>query len=85
MSKLDALAFLAGLLINLSQVPQLVKTWRTRNVDGVSLWLYFIYAIAICLWLSYAMAIGNTPMILANFISLVMAFAMLGMILFYRR
>lgn len=42
---------LASILISIAYLPQIWKTWRTKNVEGVSLWFWIIInAFLFCMW-----------------------------------
>ena len=41
----------AGTLTTLSFVPQVLKTWRTKSVEDVSIWMLLAFNGGITLWL----------------------------------
>lgn len=75
----DILGYAAATLTTLSFVPQVWRTMRTRDVSGISLRMYSIFTAGIAVWLAYGIVLKETPMILANSISLVLACAVLVM------
>lgn len=75
----DILGYLAASLTTLSFVPQVWRTYRTRDVRGISLRMYSIFTVGIAVWLAYGIVLGETPMILANSVSLVLACSVLVM------
>ncbi len=81
----DILGFLAGTLTTAALVPQVWRTWRTKDVSGISLRMYGIFTTGIAVWLVYGVLLGETPMMLANSVSLVLACAVLVMKLKYGR
>ena len=48
-------------------VPQVLQILKTGNVDGISLSMYSIFTLGVTLWLTYALIIGDLPMLLAKF------------------
>lgn len=60
-------------------VPQAWKSWRTRDLSGISLPMYTLFTLGVGLWCAYGMAIGSLPVILANGITLVLASLVLGL------
>ncbi len=72
-----AIGYLAGFLTTLAFVPQLVKVWRSRSTHDISLAMFIIFCIGIGLWLVYGLMIDSLPIILANTITLVIAFTIL--------
>ena len=51
MDSLDALGLIATCFTTASFVPQVWRTWRTRDVSGISLPTYVIITIGLALWL----------------------------------
>jgi MtN3 and saliva related transmembrane protein len=75
----DWLGYLAAALTTFSFVPQAWLTFRTRDVRGISLAMYASFTCGIALWLAYGLLLGQWPVIVANAITLVLAFAILVM------
>jgi len=63
----------AATLTTLSFVPQAVKTIRTRETHGISLWMYVAFTIGIMFWCVYGVMLGSWPMIISNALTLVLA------------
>ena len=74
----------AGVLTTLSFVPQVLKTWRTKSVEDVSIWMLLAFNGGITLWLTYGILIGKPSIIFANGITLLLALTLLGLKLKYR-
>lgn len=70
--------FVAGTLTTLAYVPQLIRTWRTRSVSDISLWMLVALSAGIGLWLVYGIAIGSWPIIVANAVTLVFALVLVA-------
>lgn len=60
------LAFLAGALTSTGYIPQIVKGYRTRRMEDVSLTMPAILGIGMFLWLIYGIERGDTAIIAAN-------------------
>jgi len=73
MQKIDFLGYIAGLLVVISLLPQVIKSWRTKMTRDISFWRYVIYITGLILWVIYAFSIGNGPVGLMNFIGLILA------------
>lgn len=80
----DLVGFLAAALTTCSFVPQAWLTFRTRDVSGISLGMYSVFAAGVALWLAYGLMLGAWPIVAANAITLVLALAILAMKLSYR-
>jgi MtN3 and saliva related transmembrane protein len=71
------IGFVAGGLTTIAFIPQLVKTWKSRSAEDVSLGMLVIFCTGVALWLVYGLLIGAWPVILANIVTLVLALAIL--------
>ena len=75
----DWLGYVAATLTTVSFLPQAWLTFRTRNASGISLGMYAIFTLGVGLWLVYGLMLKAWPLIAANFVTLVLALAILGM------
>ena len=75
----SAVGYAAAILTTISFVPQVLKVWRTRSAKDVSLGMYSLFTLGIFTWLVYGVLIESWPVILANFITLVLAGMVLAM------
>ena len=69
----------AASLTTLSFVPQAVRTFRTRDVGGISLWAYAMFCTGVALWVLYGIYLASLPVIVANVVTLGLALGILGM------
>lgn len=81
----DILGYAAATLTTASFVPQVWRTFRTKDVSGISLKMYSIFTVGVAVWLAYGIVLGEVPMMVANSLSLVMACAVLVMKVRYGR
>ena len=79
----DILGYAAATLTTVSFVPQAWRTFKTKDVSGISLRMYSIFTAGIAVWLAYGIVLKETPMMIANSLSLVLACTVLGMKLRY--
>jgi MtN3 and saliva related transmembrane protein len=70
---------LAAILTTLAFIPQAWLTWKSRRADGISLGMYCIFTIGVALWFVYGLLLGAWPVIIANFVTLLLAVFILGM------
>ncbi|MFH1014277.1 MAG: SemiSWEET transporter [Thermoplasmatota archaeon] len=73
MELIDILGYVAGTLVVISLLPQVIKSWKTRSTADISLWRYIIYVIGLILWVTYAAIIQNGPVGVMNGIGLLLA------------
>ena len=81
----DMLGYAAATLTSLSFVPQAWRTFRTKDVSGISLKMYSVFTLGVAVWLAYGIVLGEVPMMLANGLTLVLACAVLVMRVRYRK
>ncbi|MBI2769338.1 MAG: SemiSWEET transporter [Burkholderiales bacterium] len=80
----EIVGYFAAFLTTCSFVPQAWLTFRTRNVSGISLGMYGVFAAGVALWLAYGLLLHAWPIVIANAITLALAVAILAMKLRYR-
>lgn len=69
----DLFGYPAAFLTTIAFVPQVWKSWRTRDLSGISLPMYALFTLGVALWFGYGIVIGSAPVITANGITLVLA------------
>jgi len=60
------LAFVAGALTSTGYIPQIIKGYRTRKLDDVSLIMPAVLGFGMFLWLIYGLAREDSAIIVAN-------------------
>jgi MtN3 and saliva related transmembrane protein len=73
LTSIDALGFVAGALTTAAFVPQVLKSWSTRDLSGISLRMYGLFTTGVALWLLYGIALVSWPVIICNAVTLVLA------------
>jgi MtN3 and saliva related transmembrane protein len=81
---MEIVGYIAAFCTTFSFVPQALKTFRTRDVSGISLGMYSLFTTGIALWLVYGLLLKAWPIIIANIITLALASAILLMKIRYR-
>lgn len=74
----DIFGGIAATLTTVSFIPQAVKTIRTRETEGISLWMYIIFATGVACWLVYGIMLRDLPMMFANSITLPLVLSILA-------
>lgn len=65
-SAVDLVGTAAGILTTAAFIPQVVKTWRTRQTRDISLAMWLAFCAGVALWLVYGIMLMAWPVILAN-------------------
>ena len=66
---IDAVGLIAGVLTPIAFLPQLVKTWKSKSADDVSLLMFILFISGVILWCVYGILIHANPVIIANLIN----------------
>jgi MtN3 and saliva related transmembrane protein len=80
MALLDWTGYAAAFCTTAAFVPQVLRVWRTRSTEDISLKMFLLLVTGLCLWLTYGFGKGEVPIIAANGVTLVLA----GIILFFK-
>jgi MtN3 and saliva related transmembrane protein len=75
----DAIGFGGATCTTLAFVPQVLKIWRTRSVNDISLTMYLVFFVGLVQWLIYGILLDSWPMILSNIVTIVLTGAVLLM------
>lgn len=80
---------LATIFITLTYIPQIIKTYKTKNVDGISLWFWILLNLfLVCMWLNSLFSWrdhGNFGFFLTESINFILAIVIFSQIIYYRR
>ncbi len=65
----EIIGLIAAFITTASFLPQVYKTYKTKDTSGLSLTMYIAFFVGVVLWLIYGIHIKSLPMILANAIT----------------
>ncbi|MGB0185320.1 MAG: SemiSWEET family sugar transporter [Flavobacteriaceae bacterium] len=82
---IEGIGLLAAALTTYSFVPQVYKTWKTKDVSAFSMTTFSMFFVGIVCWLIYGIYKESLSMILANTITMVLSFIILIFIFKYRK
>jgi len=68
---------LAAIFTTSAFLPQVIKTWKTKRTQDISLLTYLILTTGLLLWFIYGLMIQDFPLILANGISCLLSSSIL--------
>jgi MtN3 and saliva related transmembrane protein len=75
----DIIGYLAACLTTFSFLVQAIKSWRTKDLSGISVGMYTMFASGVALWLVYGLVINSMPLIVTNALTLAFALSILAM------
>jgi MtN3 and saliva related transmembrane protein len=67
------IGLLAACCTTLSFLPQAIKIIKTKNTEGISLFMYVLFVIGVIFWFFYGLFKLDVPIMLANGITLALA------------
>lgn len=73
------IGYLAAFLTTTAFVPQAYKSWKSRDLSGISLPMYAMFTTGVGFWLLYGLCIASMPVILANLITFALSSIVLGL------
>ena len=76
---LEWMGYAAATCTTLSFIPQAVKTIRSRDTSGISLWMYVVFTFGIACWFGYGVFLQSWPMIVSNAITFLLSSTTLGL------
>lgn len=71
-SLIQAIGFAAAICTSAAYLPQVLRVWRTRRTEDISLGMFLVMTVGLLCWLVYGIAIHDWPIILCNGLALVM-------------
>jgi MtN3 and saliva related transmembrane protein len=80
MSWISILGMAAATSSTVSYLPQVIRTWRTRSTNDISLGMFSLMVWATNLWLLYGIAAADGAIIISNSLCLVLS----GTILYFK-
>ena len=66
----QVLGWISTILFSLMIIPQMIKTLKSKDTKGVSLFLFIIFLIANIIALIYAVLIGEKPLVIKYVIAI---------------
>lgn len=81
---IQLIGYIAGLFTVSSFIPQAVKTYRTKDVCGLSLIMYTLFNIGTICWITYGIIIRSYPLAIFNSITFLFSFPVWIMIIRYK-
>ena len=72
--------YFAAILTTLAFLPQLIKTFKTKKANDVSLITLIMFLTGVSSWIVYGFKISSIPVLTANIITFILNF----MILFFK-
>jgi MtN3 and saliva related transmembrane protein len=75
--KNELIGLIAAVCTTFAFLPQVIKVWKTKQTKDLSLRMYTIMFIGICLWFVYGLRINSLSIVLANIVTGILVFTIL--------
>jgi len=69
----DWLGYIAAVMTTLAFVPQVLKIYKERSASSISLKTFYMFSVGIFCWFLYGLLLRSWPMIISNFIMLILS------------
>ena len=79
------LGFIAGTLTTAAWLPQLVRTWRLRSVEGISAGYLVVFGSGVTGWVVYGFLTRDTAIIVTNAVTLALLLSLVALKYWHRR
>ncbi len=80
----QVLGWMATFLFSIMIIPQMIKTIKTKDTSGVSLFLFIIFLVANIIALIYAILIYQPPLVIKYVIAIVTTVAYIAIFFYYK-
>ena len=77
--------FIAAALTTVAFLPQVIKTWRTKKADDVSVVMLLMFITGLLFWIIYAIQTNAFPVLIANIITFIFNVTILTLKLIYSK
>lgn len=67
----------AGSISAVTFLPQVIKTWKTKSADDISLLMFTFATVSVIMWLVYGLILKDVPIIYTNSLVLLCSLIML--------
>ena len=64
----EIVGYLGGIFIMISFVPQVIKSYKTKSVEDLSVWMIVATFIGTVFWIIYGYLIKSSPVLVMNII-----------------
>jgi len=81
----DTFGFIAAALTTIAFLPQIIKTWRTKKAEDVSIMMLLMFITGLLFWILYAIQTNSLPVLIANIVTLILNLTILTLKFIYMK
>jgi len=67
------IGFIAAICTTVSFIPQVIKIYKSKKTNDISLGMFILMSTGVALWIAYGFLINSAPVIIANAFTLMLA------------
>ncbi|MFH1657328.1 MAG: SemiSWEET family transporter [bacterium] len=75
----EIIGYMAAIVGTSLMLPQMIKSFKTKKMTDISSGMLLLYFLNCVLWLAYGVLISAMPVIVCNFIALIISVAQIAM------
>ena len=79
----NSFGFVAAALTTIAFLPQVIKTWKTKKAEDVSIVMLLMFITGLLFWIVYAIQTNALPVLIANIITFILNVTILTLKLIY--
>ena len=79
----NTFGFIAAALTTIAFLPQVIKTWKSKKADDVSIVMLLMFITGLLFWIIYAIETNALPVLIANIITFILNVTILTLKLIY--
>jgi len=81
---IEIIGLIAAILTTSAYLPQVIKTWKVKDVESLSLTMYVVMFSGVMMWLTYGILQNSISIVLANIVTGVLTLTLIFLKLKYR-
>lgn len=81
---IEIIGLIAAILTTAAYVPQVIKTWKTKDVESLSLSMYVVMFTGVAMWFTYGIFLNSLAIVLANIVTGILTFTLIFLKIKYR-
>ena len=71
---IESIGSVAAVLTTISFLPQVIKTYKEKSAENLSMLMLVLLLIGVVLWLIYGLFKNSYPLIIANAVTMILTF-----------
>ena len=82
---IEIVGLIAATLTTSAYIPQVIKTWKTKDVSTLSLTMYIVMFLGVSMWFTYGVLLKSVAIVTANIVTGILTFTLIYLKLKYRQ